>query len=233
MMLRKQGNEKSMLKNIYKISVSILLICGCSNSKDNDQSFSLQYTNDLVVSNPKDYTLVRSISEENDLQYICEKYFNKNQEINEECSFFKYCKNAIYEVKIISDFDNKPLDTVLVLNYFTQVDTSFHYFYDVQRYPPTKPFGTDNYFYSISKIRDNLYAFYKENSIDSTFSELRFYNNEFTLIKLIKLSDNVFYEFLNDKFKRSQEIRESFMEEYFDNITRIVQIYKHESNLFK
>ena len=206
-----------------------LFICGCNSSKKNiEQIYSLQYTNDSALTTHVDYKLIRTTSVEKDLKYVCEKYIESKEE-SEKCAYYKCFNNAIYEIKIIYDFDKTPLDTLLVLNYFTEKDTSFHYFYDVQKYPPTKPFGTDDYFYSIAKISNNLYVFYEENYIDSTFSELHFYDDDFAIVKVIKFADNKFYEFINDKYKASPGMKNSFMEGYFEKVKRINLIYKHKT----
>jgi hypothetical protein len=228
-MQEKRGNRMMKLIKLFTITYFALFICGCSSSKNNIvQVYSLQYTNDSALTNHVDYKLIRTTSVDKDLNYVCERCI-KNKEESEKCSYYKCFSNAVFAIKIIYDFDKTPMDTLLVLNYFTEKDTSFHYFYDVQKYPPTKPFGTDDYFYSIAKIRNNLYVFYKENYIDSTFSELQFYDDDFAVIKIIKFAGNKFYEFIDDKYIECPGMKNSFMEEYFEKVKRISLNYKHKT----
>jgi len=211
------------------VTLFVLFICSCNGSKDNDkQIYALQYTNDSTVTNLLGYQLIRTSSIENDFKYVCEKYF-KNQKESERCVLYKYLNNEIFEAKIICDFDKTPLDTLMVLNYSIRKDTSYHYFYDVQKYPPTKPFGTDDYFYSIVKVNNNLYAFYKENYVDSTYSELHFYDKEYSIIKIIKFTGSKFYEFVNERYKGKLIAKNSFKEAYFDRIKGFNSIYKYKT----
>jgi hypothetical protein len=88
----------------------------------------------------------------------------------------------------------------------------------VQKYPPTQPLGNDDYVYSLKKIDDNLYATYKESFLDSTFSEIEFYNTDFSLMKIIKINEGKYYEFINDKVIKKKGFSFCFYEKYYEKL---------------
>lgn len=199
----------------------ILILTNCKKSeKDYKQIFSLQFTNDTAIKDMTNFKLNRSYSEVNDTIWVCEDFI-KGQHKSEICKLYKREINSIYETKVIYDFDKQPLDTIRILSYSNKVkDTSFIYFYDIQKYPPTKPLGSDDFIYSLRQINTNLFALYQENYSNSSFGELQFYDKDFNIFKIIKIIDGKYYEFINNDVvvKDHKELSECFYNTYLESI---------------
>lgn len=229
--LKEMENSQHCISKLGLIVIIMMFALSCNKAKDNGaQSFSLQFTNDSLVSDFSKYRLIRTNSLNGNLTYTCEKFI-KDQKESEKCVLYKNLVNSIFEVKIISDFDNKPLDTVMILCYSDiKRDTSYHYFFDVQKFPPTKPFGSDDYYYSLVVINDNLTAYYKENYSDSTYSELHFFNKEFAIVKIIEVFNHKYYEFNTDRFDNKSILKKCFYTDYFFKVKTINDTYKRKTS---
>ena len=222
-------------KYFYGLSMMMLftiILTHCKTSESEfKQSFLLQYSNDSTIKDLSIFQLNRICSVKNNVILVCEKFI-KGQKESETCVRYKKVADSIFETKIISDFDKTPLDTINVLSYCNKVkDTSFLYFYDVQKYPPTQPLGSDDYFHILRKINDNLFASYKENNVDSTFSELQFYDKNFKVLKIIKVIKGKYYEFVNSDIKLDEKFALCFYKEYFGKFKITKKIAHQPPNL--
>jgi hypothetical protein len=223
MMLQKKKNgltkqnRKVILFILTILSIAELSNCGRA-VNSNQQRFVLQYTIDTTIKDLSTCQLLRISKLERGIDVTIEKSTIGGTK-GERYLQFKTVDDKVYEIKIISDFNNKPIDTKYILTYCTGIrDTSFLYFYDVQKYPPTQPLGNDDYVYSLKKIDDNLYATYKESFLDSTFSEIEFYNTDFSLMKIIKINEGKYYEFINDKVIKKKGFSFCFYEKYYEKL---------------
>lgn len=102
--------------------------------------------------------------------------------------------NVAYENKTIKDFDGKILGVEKTIA-FARKDTSDIYEFNLTKYPPVSPNGSDDFRYKVIKISDNEFATIRENLMDTLFRDTIYYDSNFMVNKIVIRDKKNLYRF--------------------------------------
>jgi hypothetical protein len=157
--------------------IVFIIFNGCFTSKSKETLYYLhkQHSSYLVQGKP-----IAKIECNDTLIRLTIEYYKKNKPITKVKVFQKF-DNQLYEQKLITNFENKVIDTVFVLA-SSKNDTSVIYKYNCRRYISSMPHGFDDWIYQIQNAAGHKLT--KKHLTDSTFKEEFYFDNNYRLQKL-------------------------------------------------
>lgn len=183
------------MKKIVELFIGLLLF-GCNNSmpKKEFEKYILVETNDprakgleILVTAKKDSLLEVT----SDRKYV-----------------FKKKEGSLYEQRIINDFDGKVLDIVSILTFSTAKDTSFQYHFDLGRYPPVLPLGSDDFSYQIKNIRDGYFITVKSHITEPSNKRVYLYDKNYNIKMIIVANNDHYYNFISPDLNKNKKVLE-------------------------
>lgn len=171
---------KQKIRNIIFYSLIFLLTC-CKNEVSNsgDKSYQLK-----PIHNSKTIEGVPKIEIYDSASYIKIVIdYTKNGKPQKSIKTFVRIKGSYYEQKLISNYENRIVDTVNVLS-FAKKDTTVTYVYGDADHPAYLPEGFDDWRYTISMMNKDSFKLIKNHLRDSSFVEEFYFDDSFAIKKV-------------------------------------------------
>lgn len=106
---------------------------------------------------------------------------------------YRFQNNSLEEIREVFDLHGNAIDTIYIPTFLLH-DTTYCFFLDLEKYPPNAPLNSNDWSYSVKKIRSNLFVLKKKNISNSRNIERYYYDSTFRIL-------NIYLEMPGEKIK--------------------------------
>lgn len=164
------------MKRIFNYIPLLLILgsCGINSTSNETENLKIIYQSSQIENKPS----VSVEKSKGTLQITIN--FNKLGKDHKQFTKFKFKDGGYYQVKEITNLENKIIDTLYLLSFSTK-DTSYVYEYNFNKYPPIIPKGLDDWNFRISSCGVGNYKLLKVNTADANFREEYDFDENFNI----------------------------------------------------